>query len=181
MAQGCGSGTAGNTDGPGVKVGKMVIGGSGWTSIKLLLPGPADWPPPIPDDGGVAKLAGPLPGPPTKLCEMKAKPPPAGTSAASATEPLCKSPASAAAAGKPASGAAAAGAAAGAAAAGAAPGAAAGARVVRLTLRHTVGTRMHSPCTQYTRPRSCIWSLQPARVTLRQTLPGPKCISLMRG
>ncbi|AYM77950.1 hypothetical protein D9M09_20710 [Janthinobacterium agaricidamnosum] len=79
--------------------------------------------------------------------------------------------------------------AAGAAAAGAAPpgaappaagGADAGACVMRLTLRQIVGTRMHWPCTQYTRPRSCICSFQPARVTLRQTRPGPKCMSLMR-
>src|SRR5450830_1268646 len=164
MAQVCGSGTAGSTDGPVGKVGRIVIGGMGWISIKLLLPGPGlgpmvPPPPPTPVDGGVAKLTGPLPGPPTKLFEIKARPPPACTSAASANEPLCKAsagapPGGAAAAGKSASGAA--GAAAAAAAAGAAPGAAAGARVMRLTLRHTVGTRMHSPCTQYTRPRSCI-------------------------
>ena len=41
------------------------------------------------------------------------------------------------------------------------------ARVMRLTLRHTVGTRMHWPASQYTRPRSCVCGAQAARVTER--------------
>jgi len=55
--------------------------------------------------------------------------------------------------------------------------AAAGRMRMRLTLRHTVGTRMQWPDSQYTSPRSSACAVQPLRSTVAHTWPSAKCMS----
>jgi hypothetical protein len=56
-----------------------------------------------------------------------------------------------------------------------------GRRAMRLTLRHTVGTRMQWPASQQTSRRSSICAVQRSRVRSWQTRSTPKCMSRMAG